>query len=96
MDAHCFHSSFVIFDHQWTPRLSSCGSELSLLLNSADSARRVVGVGRIGQRSTSIDISGGVFTFCDVHGVVPLSEEKTMEVLMGSSIVDYIVQWGRL
>ena len=93
MDALRYHSSFVICDHQWRPRLPSCGAELSLFLNSADSAGRIVGVGRIGQKFFtvfSILISLWVLTFCNVHVVVPLFREVEVEVLIGSSIVDYI------
>ena len=96
VDALRHHSSFVICDHQWRPRLPSCGAELSLFLNSADSAGRVVGVGRIGQRFSSLEMSFRVGTFCNVHVVVPLLGEVEVEVLMGSSIVDYIFQGGRL
>ena len=96
VDALCYHSSFVICDHQWRPRLPSCGAELSPSLKSADSAGRVVRVGRIGHRFISLQMSLGVFTFCDIHGVVPLFEEILIEVLIASSIVDYIFQGGRL
>ena len=67
MDALRYHSSFVVCDHQWRPRLPSCGAELSLFLNSADSAGRIVGVGRIGQNLSSFEISFRVLTFCNIH-----------------------------
>ena len=96
VDALRHHSSFVICDHQWRPRLPSCGAELPQSLNIADSAGRIVGVGRIGQRFSSLEMSFRVGTICDVHVVVPLFREVEVEVLMGSSIVDNIFQGGRL
>ena len=95
VDALRHHSSFVICDHQWRPRLPSCGAELSLFLNSADSAGRVEGVGWIFQRSSSPEISRGILTFFNLQRVMPLFEEIPVKFLIQGNIGFNIGQWRR-